>query len=355
MADVDISVLPCRCDLCEKKADGYPITSNEICLIELRAKAHMAEVAVLYVLKLNTIEYQLTCECSVKRSPAVTLVVGQEKVRMVTHKFLLSFYSGYFDRIIYQQEQSAQNEIALPEKNVELMEAFVSWLYSGRLDRFYDSASGFTGSTFYVLGTQLEAPSFINDSMHFLCDLNYSTFLPAAAARFAYAYTSPGSQLRIFTADLIKFEGPFSEDIDRNWDMEEGEREAYRNQWVKLLGEGGDLVMDMARQGFHSTDEQLSPWRNWNRMKYMEDEPKKSAAAWHEEKILIDMERQKELDKQAELEQQKSRKRKRSSRDCVDLTSPEDEDNTSRSLTAETTPQLKMENEIKHENTAQQG
>jgi hypothetical protein len=58
-----------------------------------------------------------------------------------------------------------------------------------------------------------------------------------------------------------------------------------QQNWLDLIGEGGDLTRDIGVTGLCSNQPSLIPYKRSNRPKYLEFEPERTAAAWYVEKM----------------------------------------------------------------------
>jgi hypothetical protein len=119
--------------------------------------------------------------------------------------------------------------------------------------------------------------------MQLLCDSYSKNYADELDAELVYSHTEPGSKLRLFIAELIRSEGPFSSKVAHELGDE------YSDKWVKLLSKGGDLISDVIAHGFNKYNTSSSPWKNKNIQEHYEDViPRCSAESWHNEKVLVD-------------------------------------------------------------------
>ncbi|EPE31869.1 POZ [Glarea lozoyensis ATCC 20868] len=66
-------------------------------------------------------------------SDIATLYVGKDKTQIRCHKILLGFFSRFFESALYSNfAEAASGEVHLPEDEVQPIQDFVSWLYSGQ-------------------------------------------------------------------------------------------------------------------------------------------------------------------------------------------------------------------------------
>jgi hypothetical protein len=203
------------------------------------------------------------------------LLVGRKEKKFFCHKTLLSFYSAFFDRALYGGFKESQDDvIKLPEDDIHVVSQFISWIYSGRLNR-RKSKRHYKRSS-WIFGDKIGAPLFTNDVIHLLCDyFNHRKTSSPWNVKYTYSSTLPGAKLRLLDSDLIISRGPLLKN-----------KSATRQQnWLDLIAEGGDLTRDIEVTGLCSNQPSLIPYKRSNRPKYLEFEPERTAAAWYVEKM----------------------------------------------------------------------
>jgi hypothetical protein len=265
----------------------------------------------------------------------VTLIVGQEKARINCHKALLAFYSTLFESALYGGfRESHDNEVILPEETEQGMTSFVTWLYTGILE--HDDKEPACDA--WVLGDKLGAPGFTNEAMYKMCNFYANETLQTSTLKYVYSYTAPGSKLRRFIVDCIKYCGPFLRQAKEL--RYTNTVECYHKQWEELLAEGRDLVREIVKHGFRTYAKRKFPWLEVNIPKYLEPEglPLQCLAEkWRKEKMEIDIQRQKGWEKRHEAEKVNLR-RSWAIMASTDLILVDSSDSSRRLLRAETAP-----------------
>lgn len=205
---------------------------------------------------------------------------------MDCHKALLGFYSHFFEGMLYGNfSESTQKEIELPDHEEDTMRAFVTWIYTGNIRtcnvsigdpwRIENPSFKEMPERLWVLGDQLLAPTFTNDSMELLRRRYFSFSLPAIAAGYVYATTLPESKLRLFVKAVIDHEGP----LQTNGENIPGDAE---EAWTAELSKGGELTRDCVSAIFHAYEQSSkeSPWALSRFDDYLEPVPARSVSGW---------------------------------------------------------------------------
>jgi hypothetical protein len=96
--------------------------------------------------------------------------------------------------------------------------------------------------------TKLGAPEFSNEAIYKLANFYEFEYLDASTVRYVYSNTVPGSKLRNFMADHMKFHGPFSKKTTVDWEADTLQR--HETEWTDLLAEGGDIIKDVIKTVF---------------------------------------------------------------------------------------------------------
>ncbi|KUJ21006.1 uncharacterized protein LY89DRAFT_665474 [Mollisia scopiformis] len=222
---------------------------------------------------------------------AVTLIVGQTKARIVCHKILLAYYSGYFNGLLYGSfAESAQAEITLLDDDKDDMRAFVNWVYTGNIFTCHPVSGQTYGAQtkdmvdfkriperMWVFGDRLLAPSYSNDSMLAIMSKYRIMFLFPDAAAFVYENTVSESKLRSFIRVLIRSEGPLAR----------SDSSPFRpsvSDWQKILSKNGELLSDCILYGLANKDVDNIPYGAGNRHLYFENDPSPPVADWFEAK-----------------------------------------------------------------------
>lgn len=210
----------------------------------------------------------------------VTLIVGPEKVRIQAHKFLIAFYSKFFESAFFGGfRETSTSEIELPEEDEKDIRAFVLWTYTGDISVSHEELrktkfSFKVSVRLWVLGNKILAPNFCNEAMHAIYKFSYAYVTRASHAEYVYARAVENSKLRKYIIDVIAHEGD-AKDSDRGSD------------WVVLLAKGGDLAVDMViagafKYGCRACEAQYEkePWDPENRVEYLKDCSGPSAEDW---------------------------------------------------------------------------
>jgi hypothetical protein len=204
---------------------------------------------------------------------------------------LLSFYSSSFDKDIFGSPKGMITE-ALTCSEQE-MDAFVSWLYSGRLDRKPNQR---LPCLLWTFGKKFGTPLFQNNAMQLLSDNIRLGALSVSTAHFAYNNNAADSNPRLFIAEYITHANPLSSGLTESWTPER--RQVYRTEWVNLIANGEDLMRDVAELGSYNDNQKQAPWRPSNFPKFLETEPDRSPASWKIGRISKTSERQGATEKQ---------------------------------------------------------
>lgn len=201
-------------------------------------------------------------------STITTLLVGPNQVKLTCHKALLGHFSHYFNGALYGGfREAVTQEIQLLDDKPEAIGAFITWVYSGQVESFLGAEE------LWVLGDKLQSPAFANEAMHLIYSiygLNPSdggTWLTAAAADYVWNNTGDESRLRIFMKELISHDGPLCQRALETT----SESAKMKEDWHKLIEDGGELVLEIFRSGSFLTkdDTKESPWREKNWHKYL--------------------------------------------------------------------------------------
>ncbi|EPE31861.1 POZ [Glarea lozoyensis ATCC 20868] len=243
-------------------------------------------------------------------SEIVTLIVGEEKVRITCHKALLGYFSRFFEAALYGGfSEAAAMEISLPDEKVENMKCFVAWLYIGSLmiacnrgvveiknTHEYDSNGVEICShgrengpetherklnvlSLWVLGDKLMCPSFANSVIN-ACLIFYDDESPYELPEVKYVFenTTPNSELRVLFKRLIAADGPL-----RKGRHTEDKNTTEREAWLSILENGGEIVRECVQDGFTNyipRDDKESPFAKENLAKFMQNVPEITAEEW---------------------------------------------------------------------------
>jgi hypothetical protein len=243
----------------------------------------------------------------------VTLVAGPEKSSILCHKILLRYYSSCCDEAISGTKDVDVSVFDFPQHSKEEMSAFVSWMYSGRLERKPDQHMP---CLLWILGKTLGAPLFSNDALRLLSDVIRGFSLEASTVKIAYSNTSmtaANSNLRLFIAALIKREGPFGGDLTDSWSRERSEE--YKAEWRNLLMEDGEFRTDVLTHSLGTQHNGRESWGLKNLPKYLEAEPKRSPASWVRAKTSSNLEGEEAMQNWQPTEEQRGLKRQREEED----------------------------------------
>jgi len=191
-----------------------------------------------------------------------------------------------------------------PAYSEQEMDAFVGWLYSGRLDRQPNQR---LPCLLWTFGRKFEAPLFQNDAMRLLSDNIRLGALRVPTVNFAYNTTAADPFLRLFIAECFTHANPLATGRTESWI---GERQrAYKIEWVNLIAKGGDFMKDVALLGLHNDNKEQDPWRAANFRKFFETKPDRSPASWKMGRILETLEPQGANEKQQHVGDQRGVKR----------------------------------------------
>jgi hypothetical protein len=179
----------------------------------------------------------------------VTLIVGPAKSSITCHKALLGYFAEFFDAALFGRfVEAASTTLELPEDAVEDIAAFVTWAYTGHI-------TSPRLEELWVLGQRLQSPKLSNDCMRMRFNKSSVRWMEAKAARYVYENTMEGSKLRQFIKDLIQAEGPLCEECVESNDREDTQ---YNEDWKTLIKEGGDLVLDVVKDGSFGNQKDLA-------------------------------------------------------------------------------------------------
>lgn len=215
-----------------------------------------------------------------RKMDMVTLIVGPEKVRIQAHKYLLAFYSKFFEAALFGGfREASTSEIELQEDNEKDIRAFVLWTYTGDVRASHRNLQhikfGLKVSVrLWALGDKIMAPRFCNELMQGIFFFSNHHVMRAPYAEYIYALTGENSKLREYVIAVIVHEG-------------DAKNSARDSDWMVLLAKGGDLAVDMVLAGAFTygceaceAQDQKSPWGAKIRSKYLEDCSGPSAEDW---------------------------------------------------------------------------
>lgn len=156
------------------------------------------------------------------------------------HKILSGYFSTFLDVTCYGSfRESAENKIKLPEEDPQLIQIFISWMYSGHIvyhTNIDKDPEPLTLLRLWVLGDGLGALEFANAVMNRIFQ-HYSLMdLLIDEVEYVYQNTLPNSKLREFVREMLRIEGPFSK---IRYDVPE-----WSDKWFTLYSQSGDLVQD---------------------------------------------------------------------------------------------------------------
>ncbi|KAI6708314.1 hypothetical protein JHW43_009156 [Diplocarpon mali] len=227
-------------------------------------------------------------------SPAVvTLLVGPQKTPIACHRALLSFYSEFFNVMLFGNfSEAGKAEVDLPEEDDTLIQTFVAWLYTGNLEAVHGDPQAMSDKEsnspammqLWVLGDKLLSNRFMNDVMR-LIYRNYAVhYVSPEAAEYVYMSTVPESKLKLFMRDLLLAEPPFSRK-----DFKTAEQAVeWKKEWIALFAKGGELVQDCMVTGFH--DYELTwcvPYKQQDQCRYLVEETGMTPEEWIAKKVKL--------------------------------------------------------------------
>jgi hypothetical protein len=223
-----------------------------------------------------------------------SLIVGPRKIPIKCHRALFGYYSGFFDGALYGGfTEGSKSEMNLPEDLESHVRAFVQWTYTGHVfESFAEPAvvphsdmfdlSGVAAEELWIFANKILAPKFANDIMHFILmkyNLEDQYHQPPLGANAKYVFDEApvGSKLRDFMTKFLQAKRPFSNQV---YTPPQG----FHEGWLTILSEGGDFVRECVVEDALSGFDEDEPWREENRLKYMQDEGKVTAADWCKKK-----------------------------------------------------------------------
>ncbi|KAH7418432.1 hypothetical protein BKA64DRAFT_635557 [Cadophora sp. MPI-SDFR-AT-0126] len=208
-----------------------------------------------------------------------TLIVGPQKSKIAAPRALLAFYSRFFDTAFYDTfAESRTDTIDLPEDDTEEILTFVLWAKTGQL------YSNVPLESLWALGKRLQSDPFTNEVMFCMFGRDRNLAIIAKDAELAYSLTIPGSKLRAYTRRLIIYEGPL-----RHEELVPEDEKARREDWGRLIHQGGDLVYDIIveeRASFSQDEDDHSraPYYHTKHNLYLEEISEMSAEEFIEAK-----------------------------------------------------------------------
>ena len=213
----------------------------------------------------------------------MTLVVGPRSVKLPCHRNLLAYFSEFFSRGLKGNfKESREDVFALPEEDVDDIQCFVTWAYTGEfigpntslVDVTELNKSPSAIFKLWVLGDRLLAPRFANRAMAHIFAWLTAFYLTPDCVRYTYDNTVPGAPLRLLVRDVILVEGPFSAKCLKD-------SRSRKTEWTELIGEGGDFVIDVVTHGgFSIYSKTTKPYDAKNCQKYLKEEGGRSAGEW---------------------------------------------------------------------------
>jgi hypothetical protein len=126
------------------------------------------------------------------------------------------------------------------------MDAFVGWLYSGRLDRRVNQK---LSCLLWVFGKKFGVPLLHNDAILLLCDNIRRGVLRVSTVNYVYNNTEAESPLRLFIAEYFTHVNPLSPSLTESWNVEK--TKFYKAEWVKLIADRGYFIK-VARFSLHN-------------------------------------------------------------------------------------------------------
>jgi hypothetical protein len=203
-----------------------------------------------------------------------TIITKPDNTVIHCHRVLLEYYSSLLEEQFFMQLPF----LTIPE-NVNVVSAFVGWLYTGRLERPDNDGQIEFACSLWHFGTKIGAPMFVNDVVHLICDYHMQYALEANFAKLVYDTAPKHSTLRALIAHMIRTKGPLSISLAevKTW--------VHSQAWHDLIHDGGDIVED-ATNGFCAENPEEGPWHADKRHPYLEDEPDRNPENWMEERLL---------------------------------------------------------------------
>ena len=144
----------------------------------------------------------------------VTLLVGPDKGKFLIHKDILCEASRYFDAAFSSGfKEATEQTLALEQENPRIVESFINWIYTGRLnyvvpkDRttvpLYEEPL-----ELYLLADKYEVPKLRRQLVQYFYDLRSNhTLQPLATFTRLYDKTTDNDGLRKLFIDMMVWEG----------------------------------------------------------------------------------------------------------------------------------------------------
>ncbi|KAH7360686.1 hypothetical protein BKA65DRAFT_577604 [Rhexocercosporidium sp. MPI-PUGE-AT-0058] len=177
----------------------------------------------------------------------VKILVGPDEIVLNCHKAALVLYSEFFDAACYRgMKEAIEGVIRLPEENIAAVSTFIDWVYSGQLN------SSLSLEALWALGERLRSPEFCNEAMYMMFSMYAENWLLAESAEIAFTETIESSKLWLFIHDLIASRGPLcGRAVMGMW-------AGYVSDWHYLIKKGGELVLDVVKDGSFIDDQNVN-------------------------------------------------------------------------------------------------
>lgn len=139
-----------------------------------------------------------------------TVVVGAEEKEFLVHQALICYYSGYFRGAFSGSFQEATTRIVrIKDTSIVVFEAFVTWLYSGRLFNHDTNAPPKEYIhrlliEIWLFGDRILCPVLQNDVIDLMiANLSVDGLVHARCIEICYSRTLDGSPLRKYVVDQL--------------------------------------------------------------------------------------------------------------------------------------------------------